>query len=123
MEKKGLEVNDKLLLRWSQVGPDLGLAQIESNPILSIASNLFSIGHSFDIDYDHCWWYLQLVLVNPLAEVIEKLHRADEAGDFRRPDSLFLTVGEAVAVLSSTMKGSSSTHAWLHKGYLYLYPK
>ncbi|XP_044491132.1 probable sulfate transporter 3.3 isoform X2 [Mangifera indica] len=54
---------------------------------------------------------LELVLVNPLAEVIEKLHRADEAGDFRRPDSLFLTVGEAVAVLSSTMKGSSSTHA------------
>ncbi|KAJ0094944.1 hypothetical protein Patl1_15411 [Pistacia atlantica] len=49
-----------------------------------------------------------LVLVNPLAEVIEKLQRSDEAGNFRRPDSLFLTVGEAVASLSSTMKGQSS---------------
>ncbi|XP_031286101.1 probable sulfate transporter 3.3 [Pistacia vera] len=53
---------------------------------------------------------VQLVLVNPLAEVIEKLQRSDEAGNFRRPDSLFLTVGEAVASLSSTMKGQSSTH-------------
>ncbi|KAJ0038074.1 hypothetical protein Pint_22273 [Pistacia integerrima] len=54
--------------------------------------------------------FIQLVLVNPLAEVIEKLQRSDEAGNFRRPDSLFLTVGEAVASLSSTMKGQSSTH-------------
>ncbi|KAK7400750.1 hypothetical protein VNO78_12053 [Psophocarpus tetragonolobus] len=52
---------------------------------------------------------VELVLVNPLAEVIEKLKRADEANDFIRADNLFLTVGEAVASLSSTMKGQSST--------------
>ncbi|KAH1243268.1 putative sulfate transporter 3.3 [Glycine max] len=50
-----------------------------------------------------------LVLVNPLAEVIEKLKKADEANDFIRADNLFLTVGEAVASLSSAMKGQSST--------------
>lgn len=49
------------------------------------------------------------MLVNPLAEVIEKLKKADEANDFIRADHLFLTVGEAVASLSSTMKGQSST--------------
>ncbi|KAL5163124.1 putative sulfate transporter 3.3 [Glycine soja] len=52
---------------------------------------------------------LYLVLVNPLAEVIEKLKKADEANDFIRADNLFLTVGEAVASLSSAMKGQSST--------------
>ncbi|WVZ22569.1 hypothetical protein V8G54_001113 [Vigna mungo] len=50
-----------------------------------------------------------LVLVNPLAEVIEKLKKVDEATDFMHADSLFLTVGEAVASLSSTMKGQSPT--------------
>ncbi|KAH7570980.1 hypothetical protein JRO89_XS05G0233200 [Xanthoceras sorbifolium] len=43
-------------------------------------------------------------------EVIEKLHRSDEAGDFRRPDSLYLTVGEAIASLSSAIKTQSSNH-------------
>ncbi|KAH1088018.1 hypothetical protein AAZX31_07G202200 [Glycine max] len=52
---------------------------------------------------------VELVLVNPLAEVIEKLKKADEANDFIRADNLFLTVGEAVASLSSAMKGQSST--------------
>ncbi|KAG2409238.1 sulfate transporter 3.3 [Vigna angularis] len=50
---------------------------------------------------------VELVLVNPLAEVIEKLKKVDEASDFRHADSLFLTVGEAVASLSSTMKSQS----------------
>lgn len=45
------------------------------------------------------------MLVNPLAEVIEKLKKADEANEFIREDNLFLTVGEAVASLSSEMKG------------------
>lgn len=49
------------------------------------------------------------MLVNPLGEVLEKLQKADEAGDFMKPDNLYLTVGEAVASLSSTMKGQSST--------------
>ncbi|XP_057415059.1 probable sulfate transporter 3.3 [Lotus japonicus] len=48
---------------------------------------------------------VELVLVNPLAEVIEKLKKADEANEFIREDNLFLTVGEAVASLSSEMKG------------------
>ncbi|PSR88160.1 Sulfate transporter 3.3 like [Actinidia chinensis var. chinensis] len=53
---------------------------------------------------------LELVLVNPLGEVMEKLQRADEAHDLSRPDCLFLTVGEAVASLLSTVKGQSSSH-------------
>ncbi|XP_050271557.1 probable sulfate transporter 3.3 [Quercus robur] len=52
---------------------------------------------------------VELVLVNPLGEVMEKLLKADEAQDFMRPDSLYLTVGEAIASLSSTMKDQSST--------------
>ncbi|KAE9607298.1 putative SLC26A/SulP transporter [Lupinus albus] len=52
---------------------------------------------------------VELVLVNPLGEVIEKLKKADEDNDFIRTDNLFLTVGEAVASLSSTMKSQSST--------------
>ncbi|KAF5727666.1 sulfate transporter 3.3 family protein [Tripterygium wilfordii] len=53
---------------------------------------------------------VELVLVNPLAEVIEKLQRADDIRDFMmRPESLYLTVGEAVASLSLTMKGQSSS--------------
>ncbi|GKU98036.1 hypothetical protein SLEP1_g11092 [Rubroshorea leprosula] len=51
---------------------------------------------------------IELVLVNPLGEALEKLQRSDETGDFTRPDSLFLTVGEAVASLSSTIKSQSS---------------
>ena len=50
------------------------------------------------------------MLVNPLGEVMEKLQKSDEAGDFTRPDCLFLTVGEAVATLSATIKGQSSNH-------------
>ncbi|KAK8512738.1 hypothetical protein V6N12_030154 [Hibiscus sabdariffa] len=46
----------------------------------------------------------ELVLVNPLGEVMEKLQKSDENGEFMRPDCLFLTVGEAVATLSATIK-------------------
>ncbi|KAB5538081.1 hypothetical protein DKX38_015614 [Salix brachista] len=53
---------------------------------------------------------LQLVLVNPVGEVLEKLQRADNDRDMTRPGTLFLTVGEAVAALSSTMKGQSSSY-------------
>lgn len=51
-----------------------------------------------------CGQCQQLVLVNPIGEVMEKLQRGDVAQDLARPDSLFLTVGEAVSSLSSTMK-------------------
>ncbi|WJX44481.1 putative sulfate transporter 3.3 [Trifolium repens] len=50
---------------------------------------------------------VELVLVNPLAEVIAKLKKADEANEFIRADYLFLTVGEAVAALLSAMKSQS----------------
>lgn len=53
---------------------------------------------------------VELVLVNPLAEVLEKLQRSDDSGDFKRPDSLYLTVGEAVASLSSTIKAPSPNY-------------
>ncbi|XP_058184367.1 probable sulfate transporter 3.3 [Rhododendron vialii] len=53
---------------------------------------------------------IELVLVNPIGEVIEKLQRADEDHDLSRPDCLFLTVGEAVALLVSTVKAQSSSH-------------
>ncbi|KAF9673994.1 hypothetical protein SADUNF_Sadunf10G0081600 [Salix dunnii] len=52
----------------------------------------------------------ELVLVNPVGEVLEKLQRADDARDMTRPGTLYLTVGEAVAALSSTMKGQSSSY-------------
>nr|GLL41678.1 cation transporter [Ipomoea trifida] len=47
---------------------------------------------------------VELVLVNPLGEVLEKLQRAEETKDIVKSDSLFLTVGEAVSALSSTIK-------------------
>ncbi|KAK3442615.1 hypothetical protein EUGRSUZ_B02908 [Eucalyptus grandis] len=52
----------------------------------------------------------ELVLVNPLGEVMEKLQRADEGQDLLRPDNLYLTVGEAVAFLSSSIKAQSTSH-------------
>ncbi|KAK2380686.1 putative sulfate transporter 3.4 [Trifolium repens] len=57
---------------------------------------------------------VELVLVNPLSEVIEKLKKADESNTFIRADNLFLTVGEAVASLSSTMKSLSTTTEEAH---------
>ncbi|KAK6146786.1 hypothetical protein DH2020_020655 [Rehmannia glutinosa] len=51
---------------------------------------------------------LELVLVNPLGEVIEKLQRADDSKELARPDCLFLTVSEAVVFLVSTIKKQSS---------------
>ncbi|KAF1001874.1 putative sulfate transporter 3.3 [Apium graveolens] len=47
---------------------------------------------------------LELVLVNPIGEVMEKLQRSDDTSDLMKPDTLFLTVGEAVTMLMSTMK-------------------
>lgn len=53
----------------------------------------------------------QLALVNPVGEVMEKLQRWDEGRDILRPDSLFLTVDEAVASLSSAIKCQPSNQA------------
>lgn len=57
-------------------------------------------------NWNNLW---QLILVNPLAEVIGKLKKADEDNDFLRSDYLFLTVGEAVAALSSAIRSRSQT--------------
>lgn len=55
---------------------------------------------------------MQLVLVNPVGEVIEKLKRGEDADELARPDSLFLTVGEAVASLLSTIKKQPSNSVY-----------
>ncbi|CAK9144387.1 unnamed protein product [Ilex paraguariensis] len=58
---------------------------------------------------DFLFIYL-LVMVNPLGVVMEKLQRADESREFMRPDALFLTIGEAVTTLNSTIKSQSSNN-------------
>lgn len=50
------------------------------------------------------------MLVNPIGEVLEKLQRADDTKDMMGTDCLFLTVGEAVASLSTTIKYQIPTH-------------
>lgn len=66
----------------------------------------FRIQISTMTNWNELW---QFVLVNPLAEVIDKLQKTDEANEFIQAYYLFLTVGEAVTSLSSAMKGQSST--------------
>ncbi|GJN01508.1 hypothetical protein PR202_ga18780 [Eleusine coracana subsp. coracana] len=50
---------------------------------------------------------LELVLVNPTGEVMEKIQRANEAHNHFRSDCLYLTTGEAVASLSTLAKMTS----------------
>ncbi|KMZ74888.1 putative sulfate transporter 3.3 [Zostera marina] len=45
---------------------------------------------------------LEIVFVNPEGEVMEKLQRANSVDDFLGPNSLYLTVNEAVIALSSS---------------------
>ncbi|KAI3731572.1 hypothetical protein L1987_62761 [Smallanthus sonchifolius] len=52
---------------------------------------------------------VELVLVNPVGEVMEKLQKAGGANDLLQPNNLYLTVGEAVSSLYSTMKVVSSS--------------
>ncbi|KAL6651903.1 hypothetical protein ACP70R_010828 [Stipagrostis hirtigluma subsp. patula] len=47
---------------------------------------------------------LELVLVNPTGEVMEKIQRANEAHNHFRSDCLYLTTGEAIASLSALAK-------------------
>ncbi|KAK9223076.1 hypothetical protein WN944_011518 [Citrus x changshan-huyou] len=77
---------------------------------MSAVSAIDTSGTSFFKDLRKAMEKKGLVLVNPLAEVLEKLQRSDDSGDFKRPDSLYLTVGEAVASLSSTMKAPSANY-------------
>lgn len=50
---------------------------------------------------------LELALVNPVGEVMEKLQRANQADNFMGADSLYLTIGEAVISLSPKLKGEA----------------
>ncbi|KAK3141304.1 hypothetical protein QOZ80_4BG0332100 [Eleusine coracana subsp. coracana] len=50
---------------------------------------------------------LELVLVNPTGEVMEKIQRANEAHNHFRSDCLYLTTGEAVASFSTLAKMTS----------------
>ncbi|XP_068662072.1 probable sulfate transporter 3.3 [Aristolochia californica] len=50
---------------------------------------------------------LVLVLVNPVGEVLEKLQLANQADQFMGVDTIYLTVGEAVLILSSKMKSNA----------------
>ncbi|XP_076940699.1 putative sulfate transporter 3.3 [Bidens hawaiensis] len=47
---------------------------------------------------------VELVLVNPVGEVVEKLQKVDGTHDLLQPNNLYLTVGEAVSSLFSSMK-------------------
>ncbi|KAL3635985.1 hypothetical protein CASFOL_020532 [Castilleja foliolosa] len=50
---------------------------------------------------------LELVLVNPVGEVIEKLRRGENGEKFTRAECMFLTVGEAVIFLQSAFNKQS----------------
>lgn len=52
----------------------------------------------------------ELVLVNPVGEVLEKLQKAEGTHDLLQQNTLFLTVGEAVSSLFSSMKSVTSSH-------------
>ncbi|KAG9459186.1 hypothetical protein H6P81_003694 [Aristolochia fimbriata] len=54
---------------------------------------------------------LELVLVNPVGEVLEKLKRANHADKFMGVETLYLSVGEAVLFLSSKMKSSAGPNS------------
>ncbi|XP_076947301.1 putative sulfate transporter 3.3 [Bidens hawaiensis] len=53
---------------------------------------------------------VELVLVNPVGEVMEKLQKADGTNDLLKQNKLYLTVREAVSSLYSSMKVVSSRH-------------
>ncbi|XP_076951240.1 putative sulfate transporter 3.3 [Bidens hawaiensis] len=53
---------------------------------------------------------VELVLVNPVGEVLEKLQKADGTDDLLQRNNLYLTVGEAVSSLYSSLKVVSTNH-------------
>ncbi|CAL0312160.1 unnamed protein product [Lupinus luteus] len=71
---------------------------------MSAVSTVDSSGVSLFKDLNTALEHKGLALVNPLAEVLVKLKKADEGHKKIREDYLFVTVGEAVASLSSTLK-------------------
>ncbi|GJZ03786.1 probable sulfate transporter 3.3 [Tanacetum coccineum] len=55
------------------------------------------------------YWKRVLVLVNPVGEVMEKLQNAGGTDNLLQPNMLYLTVGEAVSSLFSSMKRVSTS--------------
>ncbi|KAJ3677220.1 hypothetical protein LUZ60_002944 [Juncus effusus] len=73
---------------------------------LSVVTTIDTSGLAFFMDLKKSMIKreLELIFVNPVGEVMEKLQRANDVHNFFDSDSLFLTVGEAVIALSSLIK-------------------
>ncbi|XP_039689080.1 probable sulfate transporter 3.3 isoform X2 [Medicago truncatula] len=94
------------ILRWIEEEEDTRTENLRLQYVIlemSAVSSIDTSGVSLFKELEVTLKMKGLVLVNPLAEVIEKLKKADEANDVRT-DYLFLTVEEAVAALSSGLK-------------------
>ncbi|KAK1288042.1 putative sulfate transporter 3.3 [Acorus calamus] len=87
----------------------MGEKQLDFNYVildLSAVSAVDTSGISFLMDLKKTLAKrgLELVYVNPVGDVAEKLQRANEIHSFLGVDSLYLTIAEAVLSLSSMMK-------------------
>ncbi|XP_026656568.2 probable sulfate transporter 3.3 isoform X3 [Phoenix dactylifera] len=76
---------------------------------LSAVSTIDTSGVSFLVDLKKSMEKhgLELVLINPMGEVMEKLQRANGVHNFYGVDSLYLTIGEAIISLSALQKESA----------------
>lgn len=66
-----------------------------------------SASHSWILTPEASIIWLQLIFVNPMGEVMEKLQRANKIHEFLGVGSLYLTIGEAVISLSPFIKESA----------------
>jgi nucleoside permease NupC len=80
---------------------DLEVIRIKDRLIDSLYFLAFSSEFVHNAEFNFSF---QLVFVNPVGEVMEKLQRANKLHNFFGTDSLFLTINEAVISLSSFVK-------------------
>ncbi|BAF16012.1 probable sulfate transporter 3.3 [Oryza sativa Japonica Group] len=95
--------------RWIEEESSAGTKQSELHFVildLSAVPAIDTSGISFLIDLKKSTEKhgLELILVNPTGEVMEKIQRANDAHGHFKSDSLYLTTGEAVASLSTFSK-------------------
>uniref|UniRef100_A0A0E0KW24 STAS domain-containing protein n=1 Tax=Oryza punctata TaxID=4537 RepID=A0A0E0KW24_ORYPU len=95
--------------RWIEEESSAGNKQSELHFVildLSAVPAIDTSGISFLIDLKKSTEKhgLELILVNPTGEVMEKIQRANDAHGHFKSDSLYLTTGEAVASLSTFSK-------------------